>query len=72
MRQNTFVKLSALGLGLVLVSFVVMGLSRIAVGADTARLLSAPTMLAGGTLLVFLTVRSVLAVTGIRPLEDRR
>ena len=70
MRRDTFVKLSALAVGLVLVSFVVMGLSRIVVGTDTARLLSAPTMLTGGALLVFLTARSVLAVTGLRPLED--
>jgi uncharacterized membrane protein YGL010W len=71
MRQDTFVKLSALGIGLVLLSFVVMGLSRIVVGADAARLLVAPTMLLGAALIVFLTVRSVLAVTGIRPLEER-
>ena len=70
MRRNTFVKLSALALGLVLFSFVLMGLSRLVLSADTARLVSAPTMVAGGTLVVILTVRSVVAVVGIRPLED--
>ncbi|WP_336133895.1 hypothetical protein [Natronomonas amylolytica] len=70
MRRNTFVKLSALALGLVLLSFIVMGLSRLVVAADTARLISAPTMLAGGALIVLLTVQSVLAVSGIRPLEE--
>lgn len=70
MRQDTFVKLSALAVGLVLVSFLVMGLSRLVVGADLARLLSAPTMLSAAALVVFLTVRSVLAVTGVRPLEE--
>jgi len=70
MRRNTFVKLSALALGLVLLGFVVMGLSRLVVPTDTARLLSAPAMLSGGALLVFLTLRSVLAVSGLRPLED--
>jgi hypothetical protein len=70
MQQNTFVKLSALALGLVLLSFIVMGLSRLVVAAETAKLISAPTMLAGGALIVLLTVQSVLAVTGIRPLEE--
>jgi hypothetical protein len=70
MRQNTFVKLSALALGLVLLSFIVMGLSRLVVAAETAKLISAPTMLAGGALIVLLTVQSVLAVSGIRPLEE--
>ena len=36
----------------------------------TAKLLSAPTMLAAAALVVFLTVRSVLAVSGVRPLEE--
>lgn len=70
MQQSTFVKLSALALGLVLVSFIIMGLTRLVLPTDTARLLSAPTMLTGGTLLVFLTVQSVLAVSGVRPLEE--
>ena len=70
MRRATFGKLALLALGLVLFSFVLMGLSRLAVSADTARLVSAPTMVAGGTLVVALTVRSVVAVAGIRPLED--
>lgn len=70
MRRDTFVELAALAVGLVLVSFVVMGLSRLVVGVDTARLVSAPTMLTGGALLVVLTLRSVLAVSGIRPLEE--
>jgi hypothetical protein len=70
MRQNTFVKLSALALGLVLLSFIVMGLSRLVVSAETAKLISAPTMLAGGGLIVVLTVQSALALSGIRPLEE--
>lgn len=70
MRQTTFVKLSALAVGLVLLSFVIMGTTRLVVDVDTARLVSAPTMLTGGALLVFLTLRSVLAVSGLRPLEE--
>jgi len=70
MRRNTFVKLSALALGLTLFSFVLMGLSRLVVSAETAKLLSAPTMLAAAALVVLLTARSVLAVSGVRPLEE--
>ena len=70
MRRNTFAKLSILALGLLLFSFVLMGLSRLVVSADTARLLSAPTMLSAAVLVVLLTGRSVLAVSGIRPLEE--
>lgn len=69
MKQATFVKLSALAFGLVIVSFVIRGLSRFVVTPETASLLSAPTMLLGGGLVVFLTLRSVLAVSGIRPLQ---
>ena len=70
MRRKTFVRLSALALGLVLFSFVLMGLSRLVVSAKTAKLVSAPTMLAAAVLVVFLTLRSVLAVSGVRPLEE--
>ena len=70
MRRETFAKLALLALGLLLVSFVLMGLSRLVVSADTARLVSAPTMLSAGALVVVLTVQSVLAVSGLRPLED--
>lgn len=71
MKQTTFVKLSALAFGLVLVSFLVRGLSRFVVTAETASLLSAPTMILAAGLVVFLTARSVLAVSGVRPLRER-
>ncbi len=70
MRRETFGKLATLALGLLLFSFVLMGLSRLVVSADTARLLSAPTMLTAGALVLVLTAYSVLAVSGIRTLED--
>ncbi len=69
MKQTTFVKLSALAFGLVLVSFLIRGFSGLVVATETAALLSAPTMIAGAALVVFLTLRSVLAVSGLRPLE---
>lgn len=69
MKRTTFVKLSALAFGLVIVSFLIRGLSRFVVTGETAALLSAPTMLAGAGLVVFLTLRSALAVSGLRPLR---
>jgi len=70
MRRGTFGTLSLLALGLLLCSFVLLGLTRLVLSADTARIVSAPTMLAAGALIVVLTVQSVLAAAGIRPLED--
>ena len=70
MRPNTFAKLSLLAFGLVLVSFIIMGTSRLVFEANTARLLSAPTMLTAAVLILFLTFRSVLAVSGVYPLEE--
>lgn len=70
MRQNTFVKLSALAFGLVLLSFIIRGFSSLVVARETATLLSAPTMLVAGGLILVLTAQSILAVTGIRPLEE--
>lgn len=58
-----------LAFALVLVSFVVVGLTRGFVGFRTARLLAAPTMLAAALLVTFLFARGVLAWLGIRPLE---
>ena len=70
MHQNTFVKLSALAFGLVVVSFVIRGFSGFLVSQSVSTWLSAPPMLVGAGLIVLLTVQSVLAVTGIRPLEE--
>jgi hypothetical protein len=70
MRRTTFGKLSVLAIGLLLGSFVLMGLSRLVVSAETARLVSAPTMLTAGALILVLTLQSVLTVSGIKPLED--
>lgn len=69
MKRGSFVKLSGLAFGLILASFIIRGLSRLVFTVETATLLSAPTMIAGAGLVVFLTVRSVLAVSGLRPLQ---
>lgn len=70
MHQDTFVRLSLLAFGLIVASFVVRGVSQFVVSADTANLITAPTMLLGAVLVVALTIQSVLAVTGVRPLEE--
>ena len=70
MHQNTFVKLAALAFGLVVVSFVIRGFSGFLVSPSASTWLSAPPMLVGAGLILLLTVQSVLAVTGVRPLEE--
>ena len=70
MHRDTFLKLALATFALILVSFVVVGVSRIFIAYPTARLLAAPTMLLAALGAAFLFVRSVLAVSGIRPLEE--
>lgn len=70
MHRDTFGRLAVAAFGLVLVSFVVLGLTRGFVGYRTARLLAAPTALAAAVLVAYLFVTSVLAVAGLRPLDD--
>jgi hypothetical protein len=69
-HRDTFAKLALATFGLVLVSFVVMGVTRIFIPYRTARLLAAPTMFLAAIGAAFLFVQSVLAVSGIRPLEE--
>jgi hypothetical protein len=68
--RDTFGTLVLAAFGLVLASFVVLGFSRIVLPYRTARLLAAPTALLAAALVAALFVRSVLAVTGVRPLDD--
>ncbi len=71
MNQQTYAKLSILAFGLILVSFVIVGFSRIVLRYETARLLGGPTLLAGFGLVCFLFVRGLFAYTNILPLESR-
>ena len=70
MHRDTFVKLALATFALILVSFVVMGVSRIFISYRTARLLAAPTMSLAAAGAAVLFVQSVLAVSGLRPLEE--
>lgn len=70
MKQSTFVKYGLLSFGLVVLTFVIRGSTRLFVGERTAAALSAPVGLAALALLIGLVVTALLAVTGIYPMED--
>ncbi|WP_233255115.1 hypothetical protein [Halopenitus persicus] len=67
---SRFVWLALLAVGLIVASFVVRGLSRLVVGYGTAMALSAPFLAAGGLLVVGLTLRGLLDLLGIMPIDD--
>lgn len=69
MDRSGFVKLSLLAFGLILLSFVILGFSRVVLPYRTARLLSAPTMLLAAALVAYLFVRAFLSWTGVRRIE---
>ena len=70
MDRSGFVKLSIIAFGLVIVSFVVRGLSRIVLEVEVANLLQAPFALVGFGLLVYLFVRATLDAVGIWEVEN--
>jgi hypothetical protein len=70
MKQSTFVRLGLLSFGLVLLTFVVRGSTRLFLGDRTAALLSTPVGLLALALVVWLFLAALLAVTGIRPVES--
>lgn len=69
MRRDAFVKLSAVLFGLVFVSFVLLGFSRLVLPYRTARLLAAPTLVAAGVLALGLLAQTVLVGVGINEFE---
>jgi len=70
MNRSRFVRLSVLAFGMILLSFVARGVTRLAVDYRTAVAVSAPLFGAAGLLVVALLVRGVLEVTGLAPLDD--
>lgn len=70
MDRSRFVKLSLLALGLILVSFVVLGFSRLVVPYRTARMLAAPTTLLAFVLVCYLLVVSVLSKLGLVEIRE--
>ena len=69
MHADTFVKLSLVAFGLILVSFLLLGFGRLALPYRSARLLAAPTTLLAFGLVCYLLLRSVLSVLGLRRIE---
>lgn len=69
MDRNRFVNLSLLSFGLILLSFVILGFSRIVLPYRTARVLSAPTMLLAAVLVSYLFVRALLSWVGLFRIE---
>jgi hypothetical protein len=69
MRKSTFVRLGLLSFGLVLLTFLIRGSTRLFLGDRVAMLLSAPVGLVALALVVSLSLVALLAVTGIRPME---
>lgn len=71
MDRQGFVRLALLGLSLAVVSFVVLGISRLVVSYRSAQLLAAPIGLIAFSLLLYLSVRAILAAAGIRAIAER-
>ena len=70
MNRNDFVKLSLLAFGLILLSFVVLGFSRLVLPYRTARVLAAPTGLFAFALVCYLLVRATLSKLRILVIEE--
>ncbi|WP_440765044.1 hypothetical protein [Natronorubrum sp. DTA7] len=70
MDRDGFVKLSVIGIGLVVLSFFVRGFSQLALGRDVAELLQAPFAIAGFCIVVYLFIRATLDFTGIWEVEN--
>ncbi|WP_254523662.1 hypothetical protein [Natrinema caseinilyticum] len=70
MDRSGFVKLSLVAFGLVTVSFVVRGLTRIFFEVELANLVQAPLAVVGFGLLVYLFVRACLDAVGIWKVEN--
>jgi hypothetical protein len=70
MDRNGFVKLALLAFGLILLSFVILGFSRLVLPYQIARLLAAPTTLLAFALVCYLLVRAVLSKLGIAEIRE--
>ncbi|EMA50387.1 hypothetical protein [Halococcus thailandensis] len=70
MDRNGFVKLSLFAFGLILVSFLLLGFSRLVLPYRTARVLAAPTTLLGFGLVCYLLVRAVLSKLRLVEIEE--
>lgn len=69
MKQSTFVKWGLLAFGLVLLTFLIRGSTRLFLGDRTATLLSAPVGLGALAVLVVLFAAALLSIVGLWPME---
>lgn len=69
MRYQTYGKLASLAFALILVSFVILGFSRIVIPYRTARMLAAPTMFLAALLVLYLFIRAFLSWIGVSRIE---
>jgi hypothetical protein len=70
MNRNGFVKLALPAFGLILLSFVILGFSRLVLPYRTARMLTAPTTLLAFALVCYLLIRAVLSKLGVRKIRE--
>jgi hypothetical protein len=70
MNRNRFVKLSVLAFGLILLSFLILGFSRLVLPYRTARILAAPTTLLAFALVCYLLVRTILSKLHVVEIEE--
>jgi len=68
-NRSRFVGLALAAFGIVFLSFVVRGTTRLVAPYEVAVALSAPILFAAAALLVGLVALATLDATGIRPLE---
>lgn len=69
MQRQTYGKLAVIAFALIIVSFVIVGVSRIVLSYGIARLLAFPTLFTGFILVCYLFVRGVLSWLGVSPIE---
>ncbi|MFP9192117.1 hypothetical protein [Natronosalvus vescus] len=69
MDQHEFVKLALVAFGLVILSFMILGFSRLVLSFRTAQILAAPVGVIGFGLVVFLFLRATAAKIGLAPIE---
>lgn len=70
MNRNRFVMLSLCAFGLIFLSFVILGFSRLVLPYRTARMLAAPVGLLAFALVCYLLMRAILSKLGIAEIEE--
>ncbi|WP_254767918.1 hypothetical protein [Salinilacihabitans rarus] len=70
MDQGGFVRLAVVAIGIVVLSFFVLGFSRLVLPYRTAQTVAAPVGLLGFALLVYLSARATLSAVGIWEIEE--